>query len=401
MKILVINTGSSSIKFKLYELPAGKLICAGLLERIGESDGKLVFTRYTDKDDEIDLTLHETFSNHQVGLDKVANLLLDPEFALVEHPRDIRAVGHRVVHGGEDFREATCITHEVVDKIERLIPLAPLHNPANIEGIKTAMQVFPDAQQVAVFDTAFHHTIPEHAFRYAIPTALYQERGLRVYGMHGTSHQYVAHKAAQFIQKPLGECNFITIHLGNGCSMTAVSGGKSIDTSMGLSPLPGLVMGTRSGDIDPAVIFYLSKNLNMSVEEIDQMLNKESGLKGLTGSNDLRDIIQRAEAGDQAALLAIEMYTYRIRKYIGAYATVLGRLDGIIFTAGVGENSPLIRHKACERLELLGIMLDPGRNEKREKGSREIQAAGSKVRLLVIPTNEELEIAQQTFEAIS
>ncbi len=400
MKILVINTGSSSVKFKLYDMPAKVLLCEGQIERIGEPEGRLMFTHYL-KSGTDDIVLQDIFEDQQQGLNKIAALLLDPDRGLVSHPGEIGAVGHRVVHGGEDFHEATLITPKVTAKIAHLVPLAPLHNPANLKGIRTAMQVFPQARQVAVFDTAFHQTLPEHAFRYAIPNDLYREHGLRVYGMHGTSHQYVAEQGAQHIDKPLDTCNFITIHLGNGCSMAAIENGKSIDTSMGLSPLPGLVMGTRSGDIDPAVIFYLCRHLKMTADQVDRLLNKESGLKGLTGSNDLRDIVRQAASGHQASLLAIHMYTYRIRKYIGAYAAILGRLDGVIFTAGVGENSVLIREKSCEGLSMLGITLDTQLNEQKTQGIREIQSPDSAVKLLIIPTNEELEIARQTYRLLS
>ena len=286
-------------------------------------------------------------------------------------------------------------------ELQQLSFLAPLHNPANLKGIEVARKVFPTAKQVAVFDTAFHQSMPPRAFRYAISRSFYEENGLRAYGFHGTSHQYVSREAASLLNIDLQAFNAITIHLGNGCSMAAISGGKSIDTSMGLTPLGGLIMGTRSGDLDPSLILFLSKTLNLEPDEIDNILNKESGLKGLTGENDLRSIIARYENGDPAATLAIDMYVYRIKKYIGAYAAILTRLDALIFTAGVGENSPLIREKVCEGLGILGIKLDRTKNAgKASGGSRELQADESAVSIMVVPTNEELEIANQVMSLL-
>lgn len=397
MKLLVINTGSSSIKYKLFDMEEKRVLSAGLVERIGEEKGRIKHQRFYD-DKEPQVKEEElSIQDHRVGLEQISELLQDEKFGAIRHPEEIRAVGHRVVHGGSRFSEAVVINTEVKDAIQSLVPLAPLHNPPNLEGIAVAEEVFAHAQQVAVFDTAFHQSMPDYAYHYAIPQKYYQEHQIRVYGMHGTSHQYVAHQAAKHLGVPGNQLNAITIHLGNGCSMTAVKEGKSIDTSMGLSPLPGLIMGTRSGDIDPAIIFYMGTKLNMSFEDIDQVLNKQSGLKGIAGENDVRTVVERYEQGDRAAVLALEMYAYRIRKYIGAYLAVTGRLHALIFTAGVGENSSLIREKACEGLEHLGIRMNPGKNLQKQKGIQEIQDEKSQVRILVVPTDEELSIAEQAY----
>lgn len=405
MKILVINTGSSSIKYKLFHLPQEREISSGIVERIGEAGSKISFSMESVNGNIIEDTVEEDFEDHRSGLKKIAEILFRKEYQLLNSPEDIQAVGHRVVHGGETFQEPVIIDNKVVQQIEKLIPLAPLHNPPNLEGIRVAREVFPSASQVAVFDTAFHQSLPPYAYHYAIPSSFHKEHGIRVYGMHGTSHQYVAQQAAKYLKKDVETVNFITIHLGNGCSMTAISNGKSVDTSMGFSPLSGLMMGTRSGDIDPAVVFYMGNQMNMSLEEINQLLNKKSGLKGLTGSNDLRDIIKWQEKGDETASLVLDMYIYRIKKYIGAYYAALGKLDAIVFTAGVGENSPLIREKACQGLEALGIQVDKDKNQQHKSGVaasriREIQADDSLVKIMVVPTNEELSIAQQTYQVL-
>jgi acetate kinase len=316
-------------------------------------------------------------------------------------PEEITAIGHRVVHGGERFSQPTVITGEVKEAIAALIPLAPLHNPANLTGIEVAEELFPAATQVAVFDTAFHQTMPARAYRYAVPTYLYEEYGVRVYGFHGTSHLYVSKQAIDYLGKTAAETNLITAHLGNGCSMTAVKGGQSIDTSMGFSPLAGLIMGTRSGDVDPALPYFLGTDLGMSFTEVDRLLNKQSGMLGLTGQNDLREIEERQMNGDEAAQLALEMYAYRIKKYLGAYMAALGRVDALVFTAGVGEKSDIVRGLVCQDLGHLGIMLDAEKNRRGATAAvTEIQAAGSDVKILIIPTNEELEIASQTKEVI-
>lgn len=393
MKILVINSGSSSIKYKLFEMPASTVLVAGMVEKIGEAESNIthnVTSRNLEKSENLNIT------NHQQGFDKILSLLTDQEYGVIEHPGDIDAVGHRVVHGGEKFNAPVVINDEVRKQIDDLAFLAPLHNPPNLLGIEVATEFFKDVPQVAVFDTAFHQSMPASSYRYAIPKWLYQDHGIRVYGMHGTSHHYVAQQAAEYLKQSLDELSLITIHLGNGCSMAAIQKGKCLDTSMGLSPLPGLIMGTRSGDIDPSIYYFLGTQLKMSLEEIDNLLNKESGLKGLTGENDLRKIIARKEEGDQESRLALEMYTYRIKKYIGAYAAALGQLDAIIFTAGVGENSAYIREKVCDGLGILGITLDTEKNNQRSGQLQEIQQEASQAKILVIPTNEELEIAYKT-----
>jgi len=326
---------------------------------------------------------------------------MDEEIGVINAPSDINAVGHRTVHGGERFSRTTLINGEVIDKMRELIPLAPLHNPANLEGIEVAMKIFSDAPQVAVFDTAFHQTMPPKAYRYALPNALYTEHGIRSYGFHGTSHLYVAKEAAKHLGKPPAKTNVISAHLGNGASITAVKGGQSIDSSMGFSPLPGLIMGTRSGDIDPAIIIYLATKLEMPLADIDKMLNKQSGMVGLCGASDLRDIEEREAAGDTEAQLALDMYSYRIKKYIGAYMAVLGRVDALVFTAGVGENSPIVRWRSCRGLQNFGIIVDKEKNRGKKRELSEIQADNSPVKVLVIPTNEELEIAEQTLAAVS
>lgn len=382
-------------------MPAREVLAAGIVERIGEETGSIRHKVYTAGEHLQEVQQNEVVPNHQTGLEKIADLLLHPRFRAIESAGEIAAVGHRVVHGGERFSQPALVDDEMLIQLHRLSFLAPLHNPANLKGIEVARKVFPDARQVAVFDTAFHQSMPAHAFRYAIPQSFYEENGLRAYGFHGTSHQYVSREAASFLNIDLSAFNAITVHLGNGCSMAAIKGGKSVDTSMGLTPLGGLMMGTRSGDIDPSLILFLGKTLHMKLSEIDGMLNKESGLKGLTGDNDLRSIITRYESKDPAATLAVEMYVYRIRKYIGAYVAVLGRVDALIFTAGVGENSTLIREKVCEDMEMLGIALDLARNRNGTGGIRELQVTGSVVNIMVVPTNEELEIANQAMDLLA
>jgi len=404
MKILVINAGSSSIKYKLFEMTAETVLTAGLVERIGQEQSRLKHTCFNvNNGNEAQETVKEMpIATHRQGLTEVTALLTDAEVGVITDPVEIEAIGHRTVHGGETFSDTTLIDAAVKAKIRELIPLAPLHNPPNLQGIEVAEEIFPMAKQVAVFDTAFHQTMPARAYRYAIPNRFYEEHAIRAYGMHGTSHRYVTHQAAAYLGRPLAETNLITLHLGNGCSMTAVEKGRSIDTSMGFSPMPGLMMGTRSGDIDPAIIYFLGTKLGMSFVEIDHMLNKESGLLGISGDIDLRDIRARQVEGDAAADLALEMYTYRIKKYLGAYLAVLGRVDALVFTAGVGENSAYVRRRSCEGLENFGIHLDLARNEAPAPGQiQEIQTVASPVKVLVIPTNEELEIARQTLAVVS
>jgi acetate kinase len=400
MNILVINSGSSSIKYQLFDMTRQEAIGAGLVERIGESRSRIKHRVLLHGREEM-VDKEMVIENHRRGLQAVAQLLMEPTMGVIESPAEIAAVGHRVVHGGEQFSEPTVITEQVKQVVRDLAPFAPLHNPPNLQGIEVAEEIFPGASQVAVFDTAFHQTLPPSAYRYAIPNRFYQENGIRVYGFHGTSHLYVTKRASEFMGQAAGETNLITAHLGNGASITAVQGGRSVDTSMGFTPLPGLIMGSRCGDIDPAVVFYLGTQLGMSFSEIDQLLNKESGLLGISGANDLRDIEDRKDRGEAAAQLALDMYTYRIKKYIGAYMAALQRVDALVFTAGVGENSSYVRWHACAGLNHLGIVLDWERNVRGANGPVvEIQAADSPVKVLIIPTNEELEIATQTLAVL-
>jgi acetate kinase len=396
MYILVINAGSSSLKYQLFDMPSDKPLCSGLIERIGSNEA---FIRHKILTTEPPQTIERrgTIADHTDGLQQVLHLLLDAEVGLIQSVDEIKAVGHRVVHGGEHFASATLITEAVKETINALFPLAPLHNPINYQCIEIAERTFPNARQIAVFDTAFHQTMPAHAFRYAIPESLYAADGIRVYGFHGTSHKYVSEAATAWLGKP--DAKLISIHLGNGCSMTAVQAGKSIDTSMGFSPLAGLVMGTRSGDIDPAVIFHLMST-GYSPDDVNNLLNKQSGMQGLTGMSDMRDIRKALAEGSRAAALALDIYAYRIRKYIGAYAAVLNGVDALIFTAGVGENDNALREQVCSGLDFLAIHLDPQKNSTPSAGIREVSRPDSAVKILVIPTNEELEIATQSYQAL-
>jgi acetate kinase len=339
-----------------------------------------------------------TVADHQAGFQLIGTVL--GESGALQDTGELFGIGHRVVHGGEQFKQPSLINQKVINTIRKLIPLAPLHNPANLLGIEVAMQSAPEVPQVAVFDTAFHQSIPAHAFRYAIPHNLYQKHHVRRYGFHGTSHHYVAKQAANLMGRPLKTVNLITLHLGNGASAAAVKAGKSVDTSMGMTPLEGLIMGTRSGDIDPAIVFYLGRQTGLGRDAVESILNKDSGLKGICAVNDMREIEKLARAGNSRAQLAIEMVCYRIKKYIGAYTAVMGRLDALVFTAGIGENSALIRARSCRGLSHLGLKVDSGKNRRKSKGAFEIQTRDSTAKILVIPTNEELEIAEQTIACI-
>ena len=400
MKILVINTGSSSIKYELFDMANESVLARGKVERIGESQGLLTHQYFPDASRILEKKEEVFFRDHTAAFERVSELLRDEYMGPIKNAEDIEAVGHRVVHGGEVFKSPVLIDDLVIRAIREQIPLAPLHNPANLIGIEVARTILPDARQIAVFDTAFHQTIPRKAYLYALPYELYKKHKVRRYGFHGTSHVFVAEQAAQYLRKPLSELNLITIHLGNGCSMSAIEHGRCVDTSMGMTPLEGLVMGTRCGDIDPAIPFYLSEYFNLSLKDIDHLLNKESGLKGLCGENDFREIIKKYESNDEQARIALEVYTYRIKKQLGAYLAVLGRCHGIVFTAGIGENVALIRCLALGGLEPLGIILDEKRNNSMAKGVREISSEKSPVKILVIPTNEELEIARAVLGAM-
>lgn len=391
--VLVINSGSSSLKYQLVDVEQGTWLAKGLVERIGEGESRLVH-EVRDADA---LEIEGSLSDHAAALELVLRT-----FAEYGPPiDDLVAVGHRVVHGGPDYREPVIVDAHVEDAIEEIVPLAPLHNPAALLGIRDLRRLLPDVPHVAVFDTAFHATMPPEAYTYAIPTDLAAEHRIRRYGFHGTSYRNVTRKAAAFLSTPESDVNLIICHLGNGASMAAIKGGRSVDTTMGLTPLQGLVMGTRSGDIDPAVVFQLVRVAGMSLDEVDTVLNKESGLKGLAGDQDMREVRQRAAAGDKAALRALDVYAYRIRAYVGAYLAVVPGVQALVFTAGIGENDSALRRDVCAPLRHLGIHLDDAANEVHSSAARAIDDGTGSIRILVIPTNEEAEIARQAQEAVA
>lgn len=394
MKILVINSGSSSIKFQLIEMPQKEVLTSGMVERIGLEESSV---QLNSKGKKIEET--KDIANHEEGLELVAKLLLEPSTGLLKSADEIDAVGHRVVHGGSTFSKTVVINEEVKGKIRELFSLAPLHNPHNYKGIEVSEKIFKRATQIAVFDTAFFQSIPEEAFRYAIPEKFYLENQIRTYGFHGTSHKYVSQQAIEYLKKD--HSKIITVHLGNGCSITAIKNGNSIEHSLGFGPMNGLVMGTRSGDIDQSVIFYMMDELGYSSAEVKKILQQESGMYGLTGYSDLREIEMKAEAGDKKCILALKINAYRVKKYIGAYTAVLNGLDAVVFTAGIGENSDVIRKLVCTDMDYLGIHLDLEKNSIRRKDIREIQSDNSPVKIMVIPTNEEIEIAIQSYQLIS
>ena len=393
MKILVLNSGSSSIKYQLFTMPQQEVICSGLVERIGLKDAEIHYKSSNNKINEV-----SDIPNHKIGLEKIVNLLLDKQIGVIKSTSEIEAVGHRVVHGGSSFSDTAIINKEVKDKIRKLFSLAPQYNPANYEGIIVAESFFPHAKQIAVFDTAFHQTIPIEAYKYAIPNKYLIENNIRLYGFHGTSHKYVSEKANEYLRKK--STKIITIHLGNGCSMTAIKNGKSIDHTLGFGPVTGLIMGSRSGDIDHAIIFYLVDKLGYTLNEVNSMLQKESGMLGLTGYSDLRDIESEAKKGNRECQIALDMNAYRIKKYIGAYAAAMNGLDAIVFTAGIGENSVIIRKLVCTNMEFLGIELDEEKNNIRANRLTEIHSENSKTKILIVPTDEEVEIAKQSYDLI-
>jgi len=394
--VLVINCGSSSLKFQLLEMREERLLAKGLIERIGMDPGRHIYQRPGVPD----LVSELPIADHAVAIELVMQTLTDPAHGVIPSMDHVGAVGHRVVHAGEKFSGSVLIDKAVLDALRECIPLAPLHNPANITGIEAARKVMPEVPMVAVFDTAFHQTMPDRAYIYPIPYWLYEEHKIRRYGFHGTSHRYVTQRAGKILERDTADLNLITCHLGNGASMAAVLGGKSIDTSMGLTPLEGLMMGTRSGDIDPALVGFLSRILEISLPEVEKMLNKESGLVGISGiSSDLRDVEREYANGNDRARLALEVYAYHIRKYIGAYAVALGRVDAIIFTAGVGEHASLIREWSCRGLEAVGAILDPFKNATRHDEAI-ISKMSSRVKIMIIPTNEELMIARDTRDLV-
>ncbi|MEV6883906.1 acetate kinase [Streptomyces sp. NPDC051135] len=393
-RVLVLNSGSSSVKYQLIDMHDGERLAVGLVERIGEEAARLKHTPAGGESRE----WNGAVPDHEAALKAVAAELAKDGLGL--DSAELAAIGHRVVHGGKHFTEPTVIDDAVLAEIERLIPVAPLHNPANLTGIRTAQELRPDLPQVAVFDTAFHTTMPESAARYAIDVETADAHRIRRYGFHGTSHAYVSRETARLLGRAPEDVNVIVLHLGNGASASAVRGGRCVDTSMGLTPLEGLVMGTRSGDMDPAVIFHLMRVGEMSADEIDTLLNKRSGLIGLCGDNDMREIRRRVDSGDERARLAFDIYIHRLKKYIGAYYAVLGRVDAVAFTAGVGENSAPVREAAVAGLEGLGLAVDGALNAVRGDGARMISPADARVAVAVVPTDEEMEIAAQSYALV-
>ena len=393
MKVLVINCGSSSIKYQLYDMPAGAVLAKGLVERIGESGSALVYEHNGDSARAV-----QPIPDHERGMALIIQALVHPEAGVIPRIEEIGACGHRVVHGMDAFTGSVLLDESVVAAIERCADLAPLHNPPNLTGIRAAQHSLPDTPQVACFDTAFHTTVPEVAYTYALPHALHEKYGIRRYGFHGTSHRFVARRAAEMLGKHKYEINCITCHLGNGCSVAAIKNGQSVDTSMGLTPLEGLVMGTRCGDIDPAILFYLGDK-GYDLAALNKLCNKESGLLGVSGeSNDMRTLFGLADQGDKRAQLAIDVFCYRVKKYIGAYLAVLERTDAVVFTGGIGNNAAGVRAGVCEGLAGLGIALDEAKNTEAIGAEADLSASSSSVRILSIPTNEELAIARDTFE---
>ena len=395
MKILVVNSGSSSIKYQLFNMTDESVLAKGLVERIGISDS--IINHYPSNGQPV--ITHQDIPNHRVGIKLMMDALLHQEYGVINDVSEISAVGHRVVHAGEKFSGSVLLTEEVMDALKECIELAPLHNPPNILGIEVCKELMPGVPQVGVFDTAFHQTIPECAYLYGIPYKFYKKYKIRRYGFHGTSHKYVAQRAADILKKPIEELKIITCHLGNGSSITAVKNGVSIDTSLGFGTVAGIIMGTRCGDVDPAVIPFLMDKENLTVKDINKILYKESGFLGLSEgiSSDKRDLREKANQGDERAIRTISVFTYGIKKYIGAYAAAMGGLDVIVFTAGIGENSQETRAEACEGLEFLGVKIDPKKNKVRSKEAI-ISNDDSRVKIMVIPTNEELMIAKDTVE---
>jgi acetate kinase len=395
--ILVINCGSSSLKYQLLDMEDETLVAKGLVERIGLEQGFHSYARPGSDDQTEELPI----ADHARAFELVLAALTHSEYGVLQSMTEVSAVGHRVVHAGEAYSGSVPIDENVIQALRDCIPLAPLHNPANITGIEAAMKVMPQVPMVGVFDTAFHQTMPDRAYIYPIPYRLYEDYKIRRYGFHGTSHRYVTLRAAQILERDTSELNLITCHLGNGASVAAVQGGQSIDTSMGLTPLEGLMMGTRSGDIDPALVGFLSRRLEITLPEVEKMLNKESGMLGISGiSSDLRDVEREYANGNDRARLALEVYGYHIRKYIGAYAVALGRVDAIIFTAGVGEHASLVREWACGGLQAIGAVLDPFKNATRHDEAI-ISKMSSRVKIMIIPTDEELMIARDTRDLVS
>jgi len=392
MKVLVLNCGSSSLKYQLFDMTDEMVLAKGLVDRIGIEGSTIKHT----KAGQSPVTTTTDIPNHKIAIRLVTEHLLDPNHGALESLNELSAVGHRVVHGGEKFAKSVIIDDEVLGVIEDCVPLAPLHNPANLMGIRAVLDVLPDVPQVAVFDTAFHQSMPAKAFTYGLPYHYYEEGRLRRYGFHGTSHYYVANRTAELLGKTICDLKIVTCHMGNGSSIAAVDGGKSVDTSLGFSTVPGILMGTRAGDLDPIMILHLMEQEGITPKAMSHILHKESGLLGISGiSSDLRDIEEAASTGNDRATLALEMLCYGVRKYIGAYAAAMGGIDVVVFTAGIGENSVLVRQMVCDGLEFLGAKLDVEKNNVRGKETV-VSTGDSRVKILVVPTNEELVIARDT-----
>jgi acetate kinase len=391
-QILVLNAGSSSLKYSLIDIKNAQHRYSGLIDRIGET-----ISSHTQHVNGTSLKTELRIADHRQAIDLLfSSLNQQPNF----HPDTLACVAHRVVHGGERFHAPTRISPDVVHAIRELIPLAPLHNPANLLGIELSLAQLPNTPQIAVFDTAFHQSLPDYAYRYAVPESWYQQHAVRRYGFHGSSHAYIAEQAAQWLNKPITDCSFISLHLGNGASACAIAKGRSVDTSMGMTPMEGLVMGTRSGDLDPSIIFYLQRELNWSSQEIENQLNKHSGLKGLCLENDMRLIHQRAETGDRQAQLARSLFAYRVKKYIGAYLAVLGEVDALLFTGGIGENDCWLRQNCLEGLARLGLSLDSDLNQHSKNPITVISTSLSNIPILVIRTDEEFQIAKESYHSL-
>ena len=396
MKILTLNTGSSSLKYRLSEPDRGVVLSDGLIERIGTGEASVSHNAAGRR-----LTEPVSAPDHRSAFNVMLRYLSHPQYGAVDSLHQIDAVGHRVVHGGDRFFQSVEIDSDVLRAIEEFEELAPLHNPINLLGIRIARELLPNVPHVAVFDTAFHHAMPLEAHLYALPMRFYRDYKIRRYGFHGTSHRYVSRRAAEILSTPIQRLKMITCHLGNGCSMAAIKGGRSIDTSMGFTPLEGLVMGTRSGDIDPSIIFYLVNRRGFDLERVEKILNKESGLLGLSGiSNDMKVLIDHMKQGSQAARLAIDVFVYRVKKYIGAYTAALGGLDCLVFTAGIGERSPLIRERICKGLEYLGVKIDDALNQRCQSCESIISSEDSRVKVVVVPTDEEAVIAEETYRVV-
>ncbi len=403
MKILVINTGSSSLKYKLFNMEGSNkavLMAHGIIERIGEQKGKLTHTVFKGNQEK-KLVKKQEIKDHKLGMHLAISMIIDQQAGVLDDISQIDAVGHRVVQGGEEFSTAVVIDNKVKNAIKENFTLAPLHNPANLTGIEVSQELLPGIPNIAVFDTQFHQTMHEKAYLYALPHEYYTKFKIRKYGFHGTSHKYVANRAARLMGKDKDTLNLITIHLGNGCSMCAIEKGKCKDTSMGMTPLSGIMMGTRTGDLDPAIPGYLMEQTSLRTQELNNILNKQSGLKGICGLNDMRDIHAAAAKGNYRARLAIEMFTFQIKKYIGAYAAVLGSVHALVFTAGIGENDDMIRAEVCKNLAFMGIEMDLQKNSSQTIPPFSIHSKNSSVQIWVVATNEELEIARQTLKIIS